>query len=720
MATTAAPVADIAPASAAPVDPNAAAAAAAAAAAGAAPNGAPAAAGAAGAAGQTPANPYASASLYVGDLAPDVTESHLYELFNAVGSVASVRVCRDLATRRSLGYAYVNFHRVDDAERALAAMNFSPIHGRPCRIMWSNRDPTLRRSGAGNIFVKNLAPSIDNKTLYDTFSIFGNILSCKVATNPANGESLGYGFVHFDSEEAAKKALVADKKLIADQTIEVAPFKSRTERGVADQKTFTNVYVKNLPEDWDRNKMDSVFSQYGPVNSSVIMIDPNTNKSRGFGFVNFEKPEDAAAAVEALNDSEVSDGKKLYVNRAQKRVERQKDLRRRFEQIKLERQRKFAGVNLYVKNLVETVDDVRLTEEFSKFGSIVSCKVMRTPDGKSRGFGFVCFNTADEATKAVQEMNGKMLEAKPLYVALAQKKEVRQAQLAAQHAQRHKMMGHHAAYLYPSVGQPGALMYGGQAAAFQRQAAFMYPQQMQGVAPRAPWNAAAGRPGAGMNAAAPMGMTQFGYMHMNPMVAAQVAGLTPAAAAAAAAQNAAVAQQMSAAAVVTGAAGRGGRGGQQGGQQVAAGAGRGGAGQQRGGQQGAGRGGGRPGQQHQQQQAANYKYTQQVRNNPQGPSAAQLVAGAPGVAPQLVPVQQQPLTVEALTNAPPEQQKALIGERLYPMIHHHQPQLAGKITGMLLEMDNAELLHLLESQDALLEKIDEAVQVYKDAQSEQQ
>lgn len=596
------------------------------------------------------AQPFQTASLYVGDIHPEVTEALLFEIFNAVGPVASIRVCRDAVTRRSLGYAYVNFHNVADAERALDTMNFTSIKGVPCRIMWSQRDPSLRKSGVGNIFVKNLDKSIDNKALYDTFSLFGNILSCKVALD-YNGNSKGYGYVHYETAEAATEAIAKiNGMLIAGTEVFVGHFQKRTERPDVDE--WTNCYVKNIPSQWSDDDLLKEFKPFGTVASAVIMKDAGAETHKGFGFVNFEASDGAHAAVENLNGKVFQNGDgsdiELYVGRAQKRSERERELRNKFEQLKLERLNKYQGVNLYVKNLDEQLSDEELREAFGAYGSITSSRIMRDPAGVSRGFGFVCFATPDEANKAVAEMNGKLISGKPVYVALAQRKEVRRAQLEAQHAQRVGLIGRGMPLGQPPMYGAAPMFYGqpGQLPPQARQG-FMYPQQLlpRGMHPRGPIPYGARAPGA--PAPGP------GYLpgYAVPM------------------------QQ--------------------------------GRGQPRGRRQGPGPAG--PQQPGAPVNRRNFKYTNNVRNQPRSD-----VPGAPeGVLPPAapMPVGLGPLTSAALAAASPEAQKNMIGERLYPLIQQQQPELAGKITGMLLEMDNGELLHLLESPEALDAKIVEALQV---------
>merc|ERR1719388_273559 len=75
----------------------------------------------------------------------------------------------------------------------------------------------------------------------------------------------------------------------------------------------------------------------------------------------------------------------------------------------------------------------------------------------------------------------------------------------------------------------------------------------------------------------------------------------------------------------------------------------------------------------------------------------------------------QPLTAAALAAAPPGMQKQMLGEKLFPAIQRLQPEMAGKITGMMLEMDNSELLILLESEQQLKVKVDEAMRVLSQA-----
>ncbi|NWW74726.1 PABP4 protein, partial [Climacteris rufus] len=639
------------------------------------------------------ASSYPMASLYVGDLHPDITEAMLYEKFSPAGPVLSIRVCRDMITRRSLGYAYVNFQQPADAERALDTMNFDVIKGKPIRIMWSQRDPSLRKSGVGNVFIKNLDKSIDNKALYDTFSAFGNILSCKVVCDE-NG-SKGYAFVHFETQDAADRAIEKmNGMLLNDRKVFVGRFKSRKEREAelgAKAKEFTNVYIKNFGDDMDDERLKELFGKYGKTLSVKVMTDP-TGKSKGFGFVSFEKHEEANKAVEEMNGKDIN-GKMLFVGRAQKKAERQAELKRRFEQLKQERLSRYQGVNLYIKNLDDTIDDEKLRKEFSPFGSITSAKVM-LEDGRSKGFGFVCFSSPEEATKAVTEMNGRIVGSKPLYVALAQRKEERKAHLTNQYMQRIAGMRALPANTIINQFQPAAGGYFMPAVPqAQSRPTYYAPNQMTQMRPNPRWQQG-GRPQGfqGM----PNAMRQSGprpaLRHLAPANAPASRGL-PAAAQRVGKKGSLPGLFFSSgmlclslcspsfAGVGTAAQNLAPRA------PVAAPAPR---------------------------AVPPYKYASSVRSP--HPGVQPLQAPQPAVHVQ----GQEPLTASMLAAAPPQEQKQMLGERLFPLIQAMHPSLAGKITGMLLEIDNSELLHMLESPESLRSKVEEAVAVLQAHQAKKE
>jgi len=566
-------------------------------------------------------NSYSSASLYVGDLNPDVGETQLFEIFKQVGPVASIRVCRDSTTRRSLGYAYVNYLSLPDAMRALDLFNFQEIKGRPCRIMWSQRDPSLRKTGSGNIFIKNLDKSIDNKILYDTFSTFGNILSCKISVNE-QGISRGFGFVHYETHEAAEEAIAkTNEKLLKNKKIYVGFFVTKKERDASDAASpkWTNIFVKNLSKTVTDEKFREIFDKFGPITSAIVVKDSN-GTSKGFGFVNYEVHDHAKAAIEALNGNEI-DEMKIFVGRAQKKSDREKELREMFEKLKRERMNKYQGVNLYVKNLDENIDDAKLRQEFSSCGTITSAKVMTDEKGSSKGFGFVCFSTPDEATKAVTEMNSKMIANKPIYVALAQRKELRRAQLEAQHAVRAN--GIRMQQQAQASGMTGSPLYA------PGTPVFYAPQQL-------------GR----NNFVYPRGFTGYPAQQAQRPGYPQSSYNRPPA-----------------------------------------------AGNQRGGR----RGGAPKGSGRDTPQVPGYpgiKYTSNVRNP------------------------QQPNPTEGMTN---EDQRQYLGETLYPLVINVLKEkglddsLAGKITGMVLELESAELLGIIESPEALQKKIGEALDLLDQA-----
>merc|ERR1712244_101336 len=137
----------------------------------------------------------------------------------------------------------------------------------------------------------------------DTFSVFGNILSCKVVIDKESQKSRGYGYVHYVDDKSAKKAIEGVNGMTwADRKVHAELFKAREER-IKNFK-FTNVYVKYIPKHWDEAILKKIFEE-----GTGGEIDKFELWRHDYGIsacLNFSTSDAAKAAVEKLNGKDVA------------------------------------------------------------------------------------------------------------------------------------------------------------------------------------------------------------------------------------------------------------------------------------------------------------------------------------------------------------------------------------------------------------------------------
>ena len=215
--------------------------------------------------------------LFVNGLDKSVNENMLYLLFNDF-SVSYIKIAKDHDTRESFGYAFIGFKNMNKAEEAMNKLNYSKLAKKTIHISWYNREPENYRSKIeNNIFVKKIPKNVTQKEFHDYFNKFGNIISCKIAEDE-DGESMGFGFVLYDSEEKAKNAIKEcngqnwhGKKIYVSQFIKNRPKKPLK---------FNNVYVRNIPKDWSENDVRKYFSKFGEIGSMIVKLPEKDKLSK--------------------------------------------------------------------------------------------------------------------------------------------------------------------------------------------------------------------------------------------------------------------------------------------------------------------------------------------------------------------------------------------------------------------------------------------------------
>lgn len=357
------------------------------------------------------------ASLYVGDLDPTVTEAMLHEHFRHCGDIKSIRLCRDATTQKSLCYGYLNFYSEESRKLALQEYNFTRILGKPCRLMTIFKDLDEQKKKGGNIYVRNLAPSVDSKLLYDTFSMFGPIMSCKVAVND-RGQSLGRGYVQYSTKKSANEAVIhINGKTINGRPLQVNHYLTREERQKYFNGTNSSLFIRGTPRDYSEHELELLFSCYGAVKSVYLPSIGTTTDKRGWGYVNFYKGHDADVAMQFLNGFNLR-GQVLSVTRSRPKhnaVERQ------------EHAGPSKATRACIGNLPVGVTEQTLIRDLnclrSLIGPVNSVHLYRDHEGNSLGQAVITFESAHQALQLMYYLNGRRMQNQRITVALLESSE---------------------------------------------------------------------------------------------------------------------------------------------------------------------------------------------------------------------------------------------------------------------------------------------------------
>jgi len=382
--------------------------------------------------------------LFAAGLPPEIDEEIFVKQIERIDKsiqLKSVVILRDNQTMRSKGLAILEFFQEKDCkyiynsigEKALKRLNYIDLFGNELHLSLF-RPGGIRDKTTGNLFVRGLPEDCRSADLHQLFENCGKISSCKVKYNP-NGKCKGYGYVQYESKEEADKAIIEmNNKPYKNGKLLVESFKNSGSR-TASFMNYNNLFVKNVPKSFSDKDIIDLFKPYGEIISAVVIKEhPDASLNKGFGFVCFKKAEDAKNAEMKLNNL-VIEGKNLYICRALPKDEHRRKLRE-------ERYKTFKDCNLYVKELPEDINNDKLKEAFSEFGKVVSAIVMLEKrqdlftgktEMKSKGFGFVCFNNKQEASKALMASTKQPILGRMLYVAITEKKEDRAARMSALH-----------------------------------------------------------------------------------------------------------------------------------------------------------------------------------------------------------------------------------------------------------------------------------------------
>ncbi|XP_054241855.1 nucleolin [Indicator indicator] len=336
--------------------------------------------------------PTSAFSVFVGNLASTKEFDELKTGIRDFFGKKNIEVL-DVRIGTSKRFGYVDFSSAEDLDKALQ-MNGKKLMGLEVKLEKAKSKETLKENkkerDARTLFVKNLPYRITEDEIRE---VFENAVEVRMVMNK-EGNSKGMAYIEFKSEAEANKALeekqgteVDGRAMVIDYTGE----KSHQEhqKGGGDRESKTLI-VNNLSYSASEETLQELFTKA----SSIKVPQTNQGRSKGYAFVEFPTTEDAKAALNSHNNTEI-EGRVIRLEFSSPAWQKGGNMNARggFNQ---------QSKTLFVRGLSEDTTEETLRESFE--GSISARIVTDRDTGSSKGFGFVDFSSAEDAKAAKAAM----------------------------------------------------------------------------------------------------------------------------------------------------------------------------------------------------------------------------------------------------------------------------------------------------------------------------
>ncbi|XP_026276241.1 ELAV-like protein 3 isoform X8 [Frankliniella occidentalis] len=339
-------------------------------------------------------------NLIVNYLPQTMTQEEIRSLFSSIGEVESCKLIRDKVTDtgQSLGYGFVNYHRPEDAEKAINTLNGLRLQNKTIKVSFAR--PSSEAIKGANLYVSGLPKSMTQQDLENLFSPYGRIITSRILCDNMSVRqfvsgsdnvpclSKGVGFIRFDQRMEAERAIQELNGTVPKGSTEPITVKFANNPS-NNNKAMPPLAAYLAPQAARRfggpmHHPTGRFSPYG------LPLWPDTRDSTGKTMLAINKglQRYSPLAGDLLGQSMLP-GNSMSGS----------------------------GWCIFVYNLAPETEENVLWQLFGPFGAVQSVKVIRDlQTNKCKGFGFVTMTNYDEAVVAIQSLNGYTLGNRVLQV----------------------------------------------------------------------------------------------------------------------------------------------------------------------------------------------------------------------------------------------------------------------------------------------------------------